>query len=86
MKFNENFNENLYKLINNKKMMLLIPGVIVTVIAAVLLIMAIMPTKETKENTKASAETETIMSELVKAQEYLAQLEGVVTDNRFGLS
>ncbi|MCL2050755.1 MAG: hypothetical protein FWG91_03340 [Lachnospiraceae bacterium] len=83
MKFSENINENLDKLLNSKKTIILIPGIIVTVIAAVLLVMSLIGLKpENTNHEQALTETkETIMSELVKAKEYLSQLETAINDN-----
>jgi hypothetical protein len=75
-------NEQFYKLINNKRLVLLIPGVVIIVAAVVLLLLAILPTPVGKEEAQLTSEShESIMSELVRNQEYLAQLESLVSDN-----
>ncbi|MDR2546258.1 MAG: hypothetical protein LBC96_01945 [Lachnospiraceae bacterium] len=83
------FNENLERLINsdllgnklfgNKKLLLLIPGIIVTVIAVVLLIMAVTMPQRTLSAEESSDDIlvthESLIHELVKTKEYLSQLE-----------
>jgi hypothetical protein len=95
MKSNEKLNGNFLRLISNKKL-LLIPAIIATVIAAVLLAMVVLsPEKDPilardagdgtiilANHADAFNETkESIMGELVKCKEYLSQLEAAVTDN-----
>jgi len=82
MKF-DNINESLDKLLHSKKIMLLIPGVIVVVIALVLLVFAVLGvTPENGNQEQVLIETrDTIMSELVQAREYLSQLEESISDN-----
>ena len=83
MKFGENINLNLDKLINNKKAIILIPGVIVIVIAITLLIMALTETPpETDNQPQTLLDTkESIISELYQTRQYLAGLEDNIADN-----
>ena len=85
MKFSENINGQLDKLLKSKKMILIVPGVALTLIAAILLIMAVINANQSSDfpdQSQALHETkESIMGELVKTREYLTQLEGIVNDN-----
>jgi hypothetical protein len=84
MQFNDNFNEKFYKLISNKKLVLLIPGVIITVVAVALLIMATLPRDARGSDKPALAladSKEAMVSELVESKEYLASLEGEIDEN-----
>jgi len=85
MKFSENINEQLDKLLKNKKMVLIVPGIALMLIAAVLLVMAVVGSNRNTDypdQSQALHDTkESIMGELVKTREYLTQLEGVVNDS-----
>lgn len=79
----KNSNENLYKLLLNKKIILLIPGAIALAVGAALLIIAFVfkllePAAD--HNQVLNEHTESIINEVVIAKEYLSQFKDTVDD------
>ncbi|MDR0221174.1 MAG: hypothetical protein LBI54_07215 [Lachnospiraceae bacterium] len=88
MKLNNNLNydlnERLDRLISNKKLVLLIPGVIITVMAVVLLIMAVFPQNgqgNGKPTLALNDRSEVTESEAIETKDYLASLDSEVAEN-----